>query len=137
MISKIHLQENKGGHPDFPIDCIYPHPWASSDWEQLAFENWPCNNALHQNPSCTPDLRLFEPWPPFLPALWSFIKIYSSLKACIIFCFKYLSFPSNTYLSLLLDYKLPWEQVTLSYSVSPTVPKIRLQYFWMEKNVTA
>ena len=37
----------------------------------------------------------------------------------------------------ILDYKLPWEHVTLSYSVSPTAPKIHLQYFWMERNVTA
>lgn len=60
LILKLHRQENKAGWPNFPIDCIYPHLHSLCDWEQLAFENWPCTNTLHQNPTSKPCRRPFE-----------------------------------------------------------------------------
>lgn len=49
LILKLHRQESKTGWPNFPIDYIYPHLHSLCDWEQLASENWPCTNTLHQN----------------------------------------------------------------------------------------
>ena len=128
MILKLHCLENKGGWPDFPLIAsilVFGLDVTGNSWPlKIGRAVTHCTR--------TPVLPLI------LGSLNPDLLFFQLFEASLKFIFSkgicHILLQIGTYFCLLLGSKLPWEQVTLSYSCY--LLQCHLRYFWMEINVT-